>query len=1759
MDQIINQGWVEEFAKLLAILAVLVALAARAALVASPQCGHRPPGDARRAHRAARRAHRAARLAREAAVRLRAQALRGPSSRLIGLLAAAIKRRRITPAPVQVVQEVRFGDLVPTRTPALAAFLAFVLVTFGGIALACAEPTAPAAPPVPAPAPEAPAPAHAPVILVKHAKRDEDTPDLDAESDSLYVPSPQIDTSRSAVPNASLQAKVNVNPGAPAVHAEVDYLLSAGRLGVELIEEFLGSNAKAREVLKGWMVERGCAPESVYETDFELSAQCWQINKPEDEASLIAWASVAHAQGIGVFQGPNSALAIRCWQERGGKQVPTALAALVDTIGDTVNIQQYALSALSARAAGPGFVNAHGVPTIDMEQAGVVVVGWDLTKPIGTTTLADGTQVPLYLEARGADGQLLVTLAEEGRAGAKKGFQVRGAVMADHGWVIPKGAVVPVEGLRAYRGELWTPQKDGWTEEVRTLGQSVLVLDPNTVPKGAAKAEVEHGRLVNCPVAAWSVVDWADGVNRPLEETSMSFQITCFMLRKWLGDEVWDRMIVDKGVIEAAREAMKLRAERDGLDNQASYIKLLEEAGVEATAEHLALLAEQPLNLQDDLMSSGTCHRTRTLKVLASSTIPHGSVILDEQYVGVWQMEETIQRVAMSRMPALNPLSITAPYIISWQRLQRFAALVETGSVAAAMATPLPSEGGEATGTYGDWIMALLKRNDFIVKLNKWESQAALYGQDVDGFVTRLLYLAREQEGAYLAGVVRVNPLDGTVRNEDNDGDSSTACTKPLSVNLYNQVEELWNRWDDRLAIELPKDQKMKWADRKFAKGFVELGLECHPKAARLISAKPRCFPLVPAPSSLPQDKVAAFALAVVNTTAVNPQGPVGMWSNVAAELFMNIEWELTTDGVLQPKAERSNIRMYHAWVFAAVHVQFSIDWQKRAYPLLSIIHYAEVAKLFLKGGDEAAKAYNDLVSNGQLDLESTVEIYGENVRELGANWCTEPLIPYTFAAIMLNGGDWTKPPKRKSRQKPCAWKRSPTKGWDFEQVGRFLDRVPQESVFTQAVRSAIYDGWLLGLEEAERNKLTLLDRWTRTTKASTVPARLLAGSMAQALREIAAINGKLGDSNALRKITASQVLRTWMSLAAGATREQQDQLLEGKEVEIEGLTWKRSDFIVAAFTHRPKLGQLSLLAIVLESIGDSAKKPAVVQAMARVATAVQRMLRPGDGWLTSRALAHLPQNSWERFTLTDPAQWRTENVTQQNAIWKALAQAINANLGELETALWKVLSTQSPSEGAPTYLDALLRDKVIEMENLRASLADRKAQCLKARNAIKDKRERNALRDKSGNLVTPEGYAKLLKSLRHQLADLDREWADEVRAAEREMSRTLEAVFAPVKKLYVAINAMSSYGCNRYILQLSHNGWVKVKRGITVSGGAGMAFLSNAEANRHTALRSEEVKADLAKGKRRWEELRFTDKWQFASRKPSWAESGGIAGYNLRTTTDPRVALDRWAANPQAIGPVAPRKAAIEFAGIAMAQGPVKSYSAFGSGQIMTWDLWIAASRDAEEAGASLPFNRINGVRAIGAASHEVKDNAFIQTRTPQLVASGNFLVRLATADGRLGRGCILPWEADAKTRASRFYSVAAIAAMLVAIEALQADQDSEDVDALLSPDLEQLIDPDSGEWLAENLEQFAEQRWGVLAHAVWGLIQDAADGLYTEAVQEGIYHATHRAFLASRLAHPKPNSNGRVSYGAALAWADAAPGVIAGWRDFLAEYGWR
>lgn len=1786
-----NNCWLKELDKLQTSqvveqpVVVEVAPAPRATRARrAARAAHRAALAATRARRANKvavdrtaRAARAARLAREAQVRAALKPLRGleglPGYRSAALMALAVAKegsgekavievgikmgiidpipRRARPAaPAELAPtggEVRFGDLLPSWAPALATFLAFVLVTFVGIGLACAEPTAPAAPAAPAPMPAAPAPTiPALSVTLAHAKRENDnTPNLDAETDSLHVPHPQIDISRSAVPNASLQAKVDSAPGAPAVSAEVDYLLSAGRLGVEVLEEWLGENPAAREVLKGWMGAKGWDAGSVYDTDFELSAQCWQINKPKkNEDSLLAWAAAAHPHGIGVFQGPNSALAVRCWQERGGKQVPTALAVFLNSIGDTVNIQQYALSALSARAQGPGFVNANGVSTIDMADAGIKVVGWDCSQPIGKTVLPTGDEVDLYLPHNGADGELLVTLAEAGRPGATKGFQVRGALMGDDGWVIPKGATAPIEGLRWYEGELWTPAKEGWTEEIETLGESALLLDPGTVPKGAAKGFVKHGKLLTCPVAAWSVVDWADGDNRPLEQTSMSFQITCFMLREWLSREVWGNMSLNGDKVTKAWEAVKSRLAQDESGDQADTLKLLKEAGIEATAEDLNLLKEQPLKLQDDLMSSGTRHKTRTLKVLASSTVPHGATLLAEEYVGGWQENEVTQRTAMSRMPALNPLSITAPYIISWQRLQRFAVLVGERGLDAAMNTPLPVLGDEdakSPGTYRDWVAALAERNDFVVKLNEWEGTAKVYNGDLNGFASRLLLLAREQEGAYLKGVITVNPLDGTLRNEDNDGDSSTACTNRLSVSLYTEVENLWNKWSDRLTIELPKDQKMQWSDRRFADGFLELGLECHPKAAWLITAKPGFQPLVPAPGALSASNKTAFAAAIVNTTTVNPQGPVGMWSNVAAELFMNIEWELTAQDVLQPRASAANMCTYHAWVFSAVHVQFSIDWQKRAYPLLSIKSYQAVAKLFLRGGEEAAAGYELLVGENQLNLASIVQIGGKDVNELGPNWCTDPSVPYTFAGAVLNDA-WTKPPKPKNAQRPCAWKRPSGGSWDMGQIQKFLDRVPQESVYTQAVRSAVEDGWLVKMEDQERVKVKLLDGWAKNRQVQTKTSRLLAGTMRQALREIAAMNGKLGDPNALRKITASQVLRTWMSLAGGLTREQQDLVMEGKSVEEGNLVWKRSDFIVAAFTHRPDLNQLSLLSVVLEAILDSSTKPAVVKAMARMGLAVERMLAP-NGWLTSRAASLLKPGSHEHLTLTSRSQWRTENVTQQAAIWKALAQAINANLGELEKLLWKLLVEEG-------HVAALAQPTLVELDNFRASLRDRKRQLLERRETVKKLWERNAL-EVENKRATHEDYIRLRQQIRQQLDSLDREWAAAVKQAERELARVYEAVFAPLKKLYVAINAMNSYGVNRQILQPSHEGWVKVKRGITVSGERGKAFLAGYESNRLTALASDEVKADLAKGKRRWEELVFTRSWVFTDRNPNWAESGGAAGYNLRYTTDPRVALDRWAANPRAIGPIAPRKAAIEFAAIAMGQGlPVKSHSAFGSGQLMTRDLWVLASQDASIPG--MPWSRLSGVQAVGKGVHEMKSNDFIIKHMPNIYSSGLFLCRVAV-DDRDGRGCILPWEADSARRTETFYRVACRALLVTALETL-----GDDANRLLYPeDYDRYLDDD--QWVGGDVKALGETRWGLLSPDVEAIAEAAAKGIYNEELTAGIVQRTKELFLESPMAAPKADKEGTVPLHAVFAWFDAPKAQVAAWKDTLAEYGWR
>ena len=1615
------------------------------------------------------------------------------------------------PPPAAPLVASRTSLAIKLAEAALAFLLCFFL--FGGEAAA-----SPTNPPTPTTAPAAPSqPAPQPTNVqpvLPPAKKEEDMIEP-----KMPEPFPVMGPSAPVMrPNAMLQ-------GSEVTQVEVNYLSSVGKTGLELLA--------AQPAFVQWLrvkLEKKYAEKDVqvYDSDLDVLSDAFGVTTPREDEDLVSWTAAAIPLGYGLFRGANSSIAFKAWKKRQTRDkvevvVPTAIGLLFESIGDVVDCTQYGVSMLGASQQGLGFVDSEGNPEVDLHKAGIAVVAWDFDKPIGKTVLPNGEEVDLYLPSQGSDGELVVTQASPGigLAGASKMFQVRGVCLTPEKKVtILKGAMEAVNQLTWAKGELWTPAKVGWEKLTQKEKDTpVLVPDTNTAFKGAGKNAYTHGQMITDPVFAWSIVDWATGTeeSRPLELTKMSFQLTLFFTKQALAkDHLWDEMALTE---EEISRVIKAAAElpEDWQDLQAVF----KQAGAEIAPDQLAKLYSRQREKFVELMASGTRQKTRLLKVLANRLVPHGHCQLRSDMVHEGQAQLSTPRAAMSRMPAISPSSITAPHVITDDRLADFCD--EGWKV---LDAKVPNQSDDSF-TWGRWLQSIIDRHNHVVEVNGWKGAISTKEE----ITRRLFRLHAETKFSCMDGVVRVNPIDGTLRNEDNDGDSSTCDTTPVVAQAYAAVEKHWDRFANRFIIEMPKGDKRPWTDPSVLGDFGRLGLPYHPKG---------CTPLV---AFKPMDGLGAdaagYARAVAEVVSTSPQGPVGMWSNIAADLFLRIRWVPTKDDKFTYAEECENL--FYAWVFACVHCQFAIDWQKRVYALLSVERFKEVAKAFC--GPSPSDAYKDLVRKyGALGQESRTNFgKGGNggEKELADNWCTAPEIPYAFAAWVANMG-------RDTQDAPAAgcWKFSSKKshGWDFRKVQAFANACPDDSgtlsVYSHALKLVFKASGIAtqvmveeGKKEAEIRKAI----GAILAKNAGPHLGMVVGTINAAMREIAASNAKLGDEQMLRKLSAMQVLSSWINFHGFSTADR-EALLNGETVGNGSLT--KWTFFAAAFGHETPYGSLPLWQVVAEAFVSKGKKDAVHNAYALLGERYEMWFAAKGGKAAGlRALAA------KSAPVLAGSQWVCSTVTEQVEGWAALDNALTANLPALHQAIWNLLGTQMPETNG-SYLDALKRP----YEDRRKALLVRfDEEVARMKEVIPTLPYNGEFRNRKSQPTIPACYwqwdevrgivrkakgvggqimAKqdVEKAFDRAIPGLKRQVEREMRAIEREFEKLLEQLFTPIKRAWVTARTMSQARLNSKLSILGK----PTTRALHFCG--------------ITQVSAGERPVPVLDAARNY---------------PAPLEAGFTAGYEERFSTDPLLAIERWARAPFAIGPSIPVKEALAFASpLLMAGEMVKSYSAFPDRNIVTLDLLRAVFNAEGSAWSKNAAFRHFGKRVgrrelVNGAADLIGGNVALD----KTAFVGNLVKVIAEFGDSDGSGFVPPVFENQSKRSPLMYSLLADAVIAKALELYMGDRYPKE--RLLEPENPvKMEDPDH--WVREVwLNELAHYAMAILRELeAQGLPRAThANGDLVKAIKESWWKA---AAIPQRLMKVAVNG-GEIPDYLWGSWVDTIPTNLRTFSNRLAAFGWR
>lgn len=380
----------------------------------------------------------------------------------------------------------------------------------------------------------------------------------------------------------------------------------------------------------------------------------------------------------------------------------------------------------------------------------------------------------------------------------------------------------------------------------------------------------------------------------------------------------------------------------------------------------------------------------------------------DRERIWDWEMtmeernevtDPTMLEYAHQRTPTLSPLSLTVSLGMKHADLLIFTQAIREGKESW---TPVT---GVTRSVDGD-VRSILRLHN---KTKNVKQHSGEVEEDFESMKARLVEFGIAMKHANLDACFMCNPLEGRDRNADHDGDD-TACDSSLYwVRLYKKLEARWDRMP-RFVNELPKDAKMSWADPQLEQVLVPGGeSEKNVKAMSILEMLP----------SLEHCSVERIR-GILNVSLVETQGPTGLGSNVAADLFARVRWEEQEDGSLKPSNDTEKV--FKLWVFYCFLVQIFIDWTKRAYklPLLSLWEKL-VEAILEKGGDglDWDAMVEAVGNNGWADKDSEVPEVGQGVLMLAENWCYSPSIIYGWAQKMID-----------NKASLCMWKGGREGNW---------------------------------------------------------------------------------------------------------------------------------------------------------------------------------------------------------------------------------------------------------------------------------------------------------------------------------------------------------------------------------------------------------------------------------------------------------------------------------------------------------------------------------------------------------------------------------------------------------------------------------------------------------------------------------------------------------------------------------------------------------
>lgn len=878
-------------------------------------------------------------------------------------------------------------------------------------------------------------------------------------------------------------------------HIEVTTRNAGGMRGVAIIERALGQKESAKWRQKLWTAAGYGSKFSMTENSEWLDLQKSVIylelpsmqgasdDEKQQQAALLAEFASQHK--VAIFQGANSAIGVKMFSSDAKNAKRTCLSLLLEDLGGgCIEVQQYLMSVINACLAHPLGELGQSLQSQDAK-----VLAYDFSKPIGTREvsyydMAGNPQVKqhhIYLSDAGCDGASLISdtirLLGEIGGGQSRGFVPDGGTIKGTTWAgnyrsLRKETLISGTALTGF-GIVESTFKGEDSQECLILDLSMFKAGLKDHPAVKACKKAPDGVGVEIPedLFVWFIVSQR-GKTSETGTMASSFQETPWRDKADVksAEEMEEDLKEWMGSLSCPKQAEQLAKTIHEIEARARH----KEGDVEITPVSLLRPLVQSVDSRfSRAASSGEFEKAIIAKVRGNVLVPAGcSVISTDANYG--RKLETLGDVAHKRSPQVTPfchsanVSLTLPLLAAFyaghgaagfdwdEDLLRCMNRIGKADLARHLTGThqLAANANESVDcTFREVVEVVLDRHNWTVETRRFRANKPM---TADETIERLLSLAISMEGvARFRHQFFANPECGRDRQEDHDGDDTVCDATPDIVTLHYQLEEKWSI-APRVCVELPKGSAMSWRNERLKVSYVDnegaVQEMLNPKGMTLSEM----YPDVDAFNVGPRLRL------ILSVTTVDPQGPTGLWSNVAGDCFARIKWEKDDQGRIIGPTEATK-RIFWLWIICAACIQLSIDWQKRAYELFLLQDWEALAKLFLEAGEKGESiSMESIQALGVADLDTNIVVWGFEVPLLASNWCFNPDVVYGFVTETLRGI------QDDDSLKVCTWKQGRDGTWrPPSEILPQMEYYNAETRFHAVQLSAhAEDGWLSKAED---------------------------------------------------------------------------------------------------------------------------------------------------------------------------------------------------------------------------------------------------------------------------------------------------------------------------------------------------------------------------------------------------------------------------------------------------------------------------------------------------------------------------------------------------------------------------------------------------------------------------------------------------------------------------------------------------------------------